>query len=178
MRMKLPVRLVVGTLAALAIVVGYGSPASAQCYPNCVAGITIDDDTATPGQTLTATAFGLDAGTSASAVVNSAPISLGSKTVAANGTVSFSFVVPADFTGAHSVTITGTSNGRRVDLTARFTVTAAGVVTVPPTVRPGGPLARTGTDSALPLARIGVALLALGGLAGYFTSRRRLAPPT
>jgi len=171
MNLKRRVQLVVGAIVGVAVFAALGSAASAQCYPNCVAALTIDDPTATPGQTLTATATGLDPFTSASGVVNSDPIALGSKQVASNGTVAFSFVVPADYTGVHTVRVNGVSNGRAVTLTANFTVSS--VVPVATTVARSTPLARTGDDSVVPLAQIGVGLLALGGAAGYVTRRRR-----
>jgi LPXTG-motif cell wall-anchored protein len=48
--------------------------------------------------------------------------------------------------------------------------------TAPPQVAAEA-LARTGSDSSIPLARIGVSLVALGGLAVLFARRRRHASP-
>lgn len=159
----------------LAVLVGAaGGQAGAQtdprCYPvvtaDCPAGATISDTTAVPGQSLTVTATGLDPGTSASAVAQSTPISLGTKTVAANGSVSFTFTVPADFEpGAHSVTITGTKAGAPTTLTVNFTVVGQAAA--------GSDLVRTGSDSSVPMTQIGIALLAAGGAAVYVAKRKR-----
>jgi len=157
-----------GTVAAT------GTASAQTCYPNCTAAITISATVVPPGAELTVTATGLDAGTTATGTLNSTPVALGSKTVSANGSVFFTFKVPLDFTGQHSVTVQGISNGRPVTLSVSFrvvTAEAGGAVT-----RPGNTLARTGSDSAIPATSVGIALLGAGATAIYVSKRRRRAP--
>lgn len=164
----------------LAGVIGMGGAAEAQstdprCYPvvtaECPAAITISDTTVVIGESVTATATGLDPNTPATGTANSTPLPLGTKTVSNAGTVSFTFAVPADFeAGPHSVTVTGIKNGASTTLVVGFTVSAAGVT---PTTAGNNSLPRTGDDSSLPLTQGGVALLALGGGAVYVAKRHK-----
>jgi hypothetical protein len=164
--------LLVGGLTFAAIF-GLADAAAAQaddprCYPvvtaDCPAGITLDDVTVVPGEPVTINLTGLDPGSQASGVVTSTPVSLAPKTVAADGSVSFTFVVPTDFEpGTHTVTINAVKNSAPITLTATFTVVApAGAGAIP----------RTGDDTSLPLGRIAIALVAAGGGAVYLARRR------
>jgi len=168
--------LLVGTAAAT------GTASAQSTYPTTRQSITISDPTAFPGQELTATATDLDPGTSATGTLNSTPIALGTKIVPASGTVSFSFRVPSDFVGAHSVTIQGTRNGAPITLNVPFTVAATdgGTGGTGGTgTQPRGNLVRTGAGSTLPLGQAGIALLAIGGGAVCVAKRRRrVAAPT
>jgi len=161
--------------------------ASAQgaCYPACTLEITINATVAVPGQALSVTVGGLDADTSATGILNSTPVALGSKVVPASGAVTFDFTVPADFIGAHSVTVQGTRSGAGVTLNVPFNVVAGGVVAVPVVAAPvpnatapGGSLARTGTSGSLPLAQAGITLVATGAGALYLARRRRRTSTT
>jgi len=158
--------------------------AQAACYPNCTSAITINDPEAVPGQALSVTVNGLDPGTVATGTLNSTPVPLGSKIVAASGAVTFDFTVPADFIGAHSVTVQGFRNGAAASLVVPFNVVAAAVAVpvvaapAPKATASGGNLARTGTSSSLPLGQAGITLVATGAGALYLARRRRRASTT
>jgi len=172
--------LVLGTAATTGT-----ASAQAACYPNCTLGITINDPEAVPGQALSVTVGGFDPDTIATGTLNSTPVPLGSKIVAASGAVTFDFTVPADFIGAHSVTVQGFRGGAAVSLVVPFNVVAGGVVAVPvvaapvpKATAPGGSLARTGTSGSLPLAQAGITLVATGAGALFLARRRRRASTT
>ena len=79
-----------------------------------------------PGQTLSIVGGGFAPGDVVTAVANSTPVTIGTATASASGTVAFSWTVPADFAaGAHTLTL---SVGGAVIASAPFTVTAAAVL--------------------------------------------------
>jgi LPXTG-motif cell wall-anchored protein len=132
--------------------------------------VTGSDSTVTPGEPVTVTGHNLDPGSSATADLNSVTVALGAKTVASDGTVSYTVTIPSNFSGAHNITIHGLSNGLPVDLVFNFTVAAQ---TSPGGSTGGGAIPRTGSDSTLPMTGAGIALLAAGAGAVYVSRRRR-----
>lgn len=151
-----------------------------RCYPvvtsDCPADVTISDTTVTTGESVTATGTGLDPGTPATGTANSTPLALGTKTVDAAGTVSFTFTVPADFeNGAHSVVIQGVKNGAPTTLTVNFTVSGAQGATTTTTRAGSGTIPRTGDDSTVPMTSVAIGLLAAGSGVVYLAKRRRAA---
>lgn len=129
---------------------------------------TVSDTTPAPGEPLTVHFEGFDPNTSVSGQLNSAPVPLGTKTTSATGAVDFTFTVPTTFAPGetHTVTATGTRGGQPLTLTASFTVAGQAAAGAVPT---------TGSSSSLPLSRVGIALVAVGGIAVYLSRRRRLA---
>ncbi|WP_449277112.1 Ig-like domain repeat protein [Leucobacter sp. GX24907] len=103
---------------------GSDAEQSVQTLDHSAAQITIDGEK--PGEVTAGTRVVLQAGpfaegTKVSATVHSDPIELGTKTVDANGSVSFAWSVPADFRGDHQIVFT-TDGGTEVS--ADFTVVA------------------------------------------------------
>ncbi len=119
---------------------------------------------AVQGGSVTFVGTGFTAGEKVGAVVNSDPVDLGSFTVAADGTLSIGWRVPADFAvGAHTIVIT-LADGTTV--TGSFTVTAAAVAS--------GNAALATTGAELPLAMVALALM-LVVAGGVIAARRRRA---
>ena len=106
--------------------------------------------------------------------LNSEPVLLGTATADAAGVARMSATIPANTAlGAHTIVAQGTGvrrhaadahrqhqrgGGRRLGHAARV-----------------GRLPRTGDDSSLPLARIGLALAAVGGVITAVAAKRRKA---
>jgi LPXTG-motif cell wall-anchored protein len=158
--------LLVLTVAAAALL-GGATTSSAQA-PAYNGAAVLNDSTADPGQTLTITATGCAPGFQATGTVNGLNIPLGPATVNPNGTVTFSFTVPA---GTPAGTYTASVNcGAASVLGVTFTVNPASTGSVG-----GGSIPRTGDDSSVPLAQVGVALLALGCGAVFVAKRRHAA---
>jgi hypothetical protein len=151
-------------------VVALAAPAAAQQYPPAINSLTVSDTTPTPGQTITIEArtcepggtvtFFLDSVTLASAVADSAGVATVQATIPAGTTL-----------GAHTITATCTApDGSALTLSAAITVVpAAGA----PTGGGAGALPRTGQDSSLPLARVGLGLAAIGGVLTAVAAKRR-----
>ncbi len=86
--------------------------------------VSLSSTQVTPGQALTITGTGFDAGELIAATVHSDPVSLPAQTAYADGTVVFTWVVPADFeAGSHSIVLTR-ADGTEITA-AYFTVAAA-----------------------------------------------------
>ncbi|KTR86116.1 Ig-like domain-containing protein [Leucobacter chromiiresistens] len=85
--------------------------------------ITLSATEVHPSDTLTITGTGFLPEETVSAEVHSQPVSLGSATADAEGTVVFTFAVPADFAlGTHTALLTGAQSGQ---VSAEFTVVSA-----------------------------------------------------
>ncbi|MEP6697931.1 MAG: LPXTG cell wall anchor domain-containing protein [Pseudonocardiales bacterium] len=134
------------------------------------------------GAKQTVTGFGFSAKEKVSGVLHSGPVSLGSVSANASGTVVVTFTVPATLAaGRHTVVLTGATSG--LSSTATFIVTATAVApgtTPSPTVpAPAGSgtqgLANSGLNGqqALLFAWIGLACVLVGSGALYFGRRRR-----
>lgn len=156
-----------GALVALAL----AAPAGAQQYPPAQNSLTISDTTPTPGQTVSITAQTYTG--SVTITMNSEPVVLGSATADSSGVANLSATIPANAAlGTHTLVATGTgADGAPLTLTLSFTVVAAdgsgsGAA---------GGLPRTGDDSSLPLARVGLGLAAAGGVITAVAAKRRKA---
>jgi|GEM_PF-4837676 len=98
---------------------------------------------------------------------------IGSTTSGADRSFSVDVVLPADATtGSISAKQVGDSTDPFVGCTNVAGLTIVAPATVTPEVTP---LARTGSNSTMPLARLGIGLLAAGGLALLVAKRRRSA---
>lgn len=104
-------------------------------------------------------------GTAVSFEFHSTPVALGTATAGPDGTLTFTFAVPAVEPGVHTVTA---SAGGTVVASAAFTVAASAA----PAADPAAALASTGTDVSTAPLLLALALL-LGG-AGLVAVRRRM----
>jgi hypothetical protein len=138
-------------------------------------GATVSPASASPGSALTVSGWGFMPNEAVNGTLNSDPVELGTETAAADGTVTFEFVLPADLEpGAHEVTLVGTESGVVVAVGVDVVDTQPGPTTVTPTggTTTGDPsleLPRTGTNGGVLL--VGTTLLALGA-ALVFAGRR------
>ena len=124
---------------------------------------------------------GLTPGSAVTVTIHSEPIVLATGFADADGNFSQYVTVPADTpAGSHAITVTGTDvNGAPIERSLYFSLDANGVVTAisstgptpDPTLGNGG-LPTTGSNDA-PLVAVGAGLLAIGGAAAAFASRRR-----
>ncbi len=161
-------RLLAGAVAIGALLVFVALPAGGQGYvePN---NLTRSGEACAPGGDLTLTADGAAPGTDVTFIFDGPPqVVLGVVTADANGVAVLDGAWPDDVTpGFYDVSATGTEDeldgGGELELIASVECGFAGA--------PAGSLPRTGSDS-LPWVRIGVVLVALGGVV-LLTSRRR-----
>ncbi|MEJ5255410.1 MAG: hypothetical protein WHS89_08685 [Acidimicrobiales bacterium] len=155
------------SMALLALVfglVGLAAPAHAQDYPP-QPGITVDKPNVSPGGTVTVSGQGCSSGASVSIQFNGQTVA--TATAGQDGSFSASITVPAG-TPAGTYQITAVNCTTQV-LSTSITVGGATTPTTAPSVLP-----RTGSDATGTLARVGVALVAVGGLLA-FAARRRTA---
>jgi LPXTG-motif cell wall-anchored protein len=156
------------TMAAGLVVMGFmamafvmGPTADAQEYLGCQA--VLSDTTPDPGQTVTVSGTGAAAGDTVTARLNGSTI--GSGTADSGGSFSFPATIPAGTAaGTATVNVDCGPNGGVAGVT--ITVSAA---------RGGGGVATTGSNSTLPLTKLGLSLVVVGGLFVAFSRRRRVA---
>jgi len=162
-------RLMAGVVALGALLVFVGPPADAQTYggtrPNA---LTRSSESCAPGGPLTLTVEGALPATDVTFIFDGPPrVVLGIATANADGVAVLQTAWPDSATpGFHNVTAQGVDDeagAAPLELTSNV---QCGLVA-------GEPLARTGSDS-LPWVRIGVVLVALGGIV-LLTSRKRYA---
>lgn len=158
-------RLVAGTVVATALLLFVAVPADAQyAVPTSLT----SSDGCTPGAPVTLTVQGAAPGTDVTFIFQSDPVVIGIATADANGTAVLHTTWPVNASsGLHTVVAQGIGgdsvNPGPLDLSIEVTCAPAAA----------GSLARTGSDS-LPWVRVGVVLVALGGIL-LLTSRRRHA---
>src|SRR5262245_17845265 len=165
-----------GLIAAVALaVVAMAAPAGAQQYPPAVNSLTISDTTPTPGQTISIECRTFATGSTATVTLFSDPVVLGSAIADAAGVFALQATIPADTPlGHHTITAEGTApDGSPLSLSVSLTV-------VPAQAGAGagngnGNLPRTGSDSSIPLAKLGLGMLAIGGIATAIAAKRRKA---
>ena len=159
-----------GALAVLAM----AAPAAAQQYPPAVNSLTVSDTTPSPGQTITIQGQTFAQGATATVVLNSDPVTLGSATANAAGQIVLQATIPTDTPlGSHTLVASGQApNGQTLSLSLAIEVVPAqggGTGTS------GGNLPRTGDSTSLPLAKVGLGLLAVGGVIYSIAAKRRKA---
>jgi hypothetical protein len=164
------------TAAVIALVLA-AAPAGAQQYPPAENSLIISDTTPTPGQTISIEAKTFTAGTEVTITLNSDPVVLGAPTANEGGVAGLSATIPSTVPlGSHTIVATGTgADGAPLTLTASITVVADGAGSGSGGGSGSGSLPRTGDDSSLPLARIGLALAAAGGVITAVAAKRRKA---
>lgn len=162
--------------AALAIVL-LAAPAAAQQYPPAVNSLTISDTTPTPGQTITIEGRTFASGSSVTVTMESDPVTLGSATADDAGVFTLQATIPVDTSlGQHTITAAGQApDGSPLVLSATITVVQAdGAGGAADTdADASGALPRTGDDTSLPLAKLGLGLLVVGGLVTAIAAKRR-----
>lgn len=172
-----------------AIWVQWVAPAGAQTpspnsnYQGCQA--FVSDVTVVPGQTVTISGSGANSGDVVAVQLSGTPGNIGSGTADATGNFSFPVTIPdAIAPGVHTFSVPCGPDGG----VASLTITVSGPGTGPGTTSGGGvgngsattsvgsgSLPRTGTDNVIPLVKLGIAFVALGGLILAATRRRRWA---
>ena len=161
---------------ALVLVGLMAAPAAAQQYPPETNIITVSVTCPTPGEALTVSAQTFAPGAEVTVSLEPTPTVLGTAMANGDGVATLDVTIPADATpGAHTITAVGlsaagTEAGATLDLNAAITV--CGPEGAAP-VEAAGPLPRTGDDTSIPLAKIGLALAALGGILTAFAAKRR-----
>ncbi len=167
-----------GLIAATALaVVAFAAPAGAQQYPPAVNFLTISDTTPTPGQTVTITAGTFASGSSVTVTLFSDPVVLASSTADASGRIALQATIPTNTPlGAHTVTVDGTApDGTPLSLSASIQVVPAEGAAGGGSGSGSSNLPRTGDDTSIPLAKVGLALAAVGGLITAIAAKRRKA---
>jgi hypothetical protein len=152
-------RLLVLSLAAFAL---FTATAGAGVYPPPDDSIVVDDPSVEAGQTVNVTAQCFEAGSTVDFSV--AGTSVGTAVANADGVATFAYAVPSGTTGDVVVTATGTGCSGE-PLVLGVTLTVAGAA---PTALPA-----TGSSSSLPMARVALSLLAVGGLMAFAGRWRR-----
>jgi large repetitive protein len=137
--------LLIGALVAAAGSVALAPTAGAQNYGGCNA--TVSDTTPNPGQTVTVSGSGADADATVTASISGTEV--GSGTADADGEFSFSVTVPATASGTVTLSVSGGAN----DGFDSVTLTVGSAL-----------LPATGSNDTLPMTRIALGALAIGGL--------------
>jgi LPXTG-motif cell wall-anchored protein len=126
--------------------------------------ITVDDSTVSPGQVVKVSGTGCAPGSTVTLQFVGPPAGTPVNTTAgSDGSFSGNVTIPTNATaGANSIRATCGSLVQNVTVTVSVGGTG---------------LARTGTDSSLPLTTIGIGLVAAGGFVVLIARRRRVASP-
>ena len=170
-------RAVIAGLVTVATLVLFAPAAGAQ-YSNVAAvSVTNPTDTCSPGRDITATAVGFAFFNTVTFRFNGQVIGTAQADGEGNATLTVPYPDGVD-PGTYQLTATGLSavDNETVTVTADIECLPS---TTPTTAGPGGtgtaagPLPRTGSDSTGVLFRVGIVLVAAGGLLVLSTRRRR-----
>jgi LPXTG-motif cell wall-anchored protein len=164
--------------AAIMTVVLLAAPAAAQQYPPAVNSLTVGCPTPTAGDTVGIEGRTFAAGSAVSITLPTSSVVVGTATADASGAVALEVTIPATTArGANTISAAGQApDGTPLSVSASITVAdgcraaAAGV-----TDRSSGPLPKTGDDSSIPLAKLGLVLAAIGGVITAMAAKRRKA---
>lgn len=139
--------------------------------PSALAGGSGPQPSATVnGDSVTVTTTGCDPASSVSAELTKDGATVATKTGTASGTGDASIVFSGLSAGTYSAEVTCNVGGTpRTQVLGNLVVQAASATTV----AAGGALPDTGSDSSLPLARLGIVLVAAGGVAIFAGQKRR-----
>jgi len=169
-----PLRFVITAILAVAAAFLLSGTASAQSYSQPQPTASASATTVVEGNSLTVTGSGLTPGDQVTATVNPGGRSLGTKTVGANGVVSFTFSTAGFGPGNFTVRLTSPLG---VSLSVPFTVVSAspaGFASGPPSGGSSGSgLAFTGAAAVIPISIAGLALVGLGAGAVIMSRRRQ-----
>jgi LPXTG-motif cell wall-anchored protein len=167
------------TIAAAALGVALmAAPAGAQQYPPAVNTVTVGCPTPAPGETVALQARTFAAGAAVTFTLASDATVIATASADASGAVSVQATIPAATAeGGHTITAAGQApDGSTLSTSANITVTAGGCgAATDPATEPSGNLPRTGDDSSISLAKLGLALAALGGIITAIAAKRRKA---
>ena len=165
----------IATLMLLAVVMlGLAGPSTAAPpYGTGVLTITISITNPGPGQTITITITGAGQFDTIIIVIHSAPVTLGTFTASANGSLSAPVTIPSSFSGAHTIVATDQQTGlsTSIPITIGATVPGNGSSTVPgngsSTLAGNGSstVPGNGSSDAGGLPNTGAAVMGLGALA-------------
>jgi LPXTG-motif cell wall-anchored protein len=158
-------RMLVAAVMTLGIL---AAPAAAQQYPPADNSITVSDTSVTPGQTIDITVRHCEPGSTASFTLTSDPVDLGTAVADEAGVASLSATIPENTSlGRHTITARGG------DLALRAAIPVDPAAAGGAAGGPGGALPRTGDNSSIPLARVGLGLAAVGGVLTALAAKRR-----
>jgi LPXTG-motif cell wall-anchored protein len=157
------------------VLVAVAAPAAAQQYPPAVNSLVCSDTTPTPGQTISVEARTFAGGAEVSFTLAPDNAVVATATADAAGVVATGVTIPAGTTpGEHTLTASGAApDGSTLKVTCALTV--VGADEADGDAVPSGALPRTGDDSSLPLAKLGLALAAIGGVITAVAAKRRKA---
>jgi LPXTG-motif cell wall-anchored protein len=157
------------------VIVAMAAPAAAQQYPPAVNSFTVSDTTPTPGQTITGEARTFAAGATVTITLGAEAVDVASGPADGAGVATMPITIPADTAlGANTLTASGDApDGSTLTLTVRLNVVSADGAG--DDAGATGSLPRTGDDSSIPLAKIGLALAAIGGVITAVAAKRRKA---
>ena len=161
-------------VAAMTVVL-MAAPAAAQQYPPSVNSITVGCRTPAPGESISVEARTFAAG--AEVTVSLGSTAVGTAAADQSGAVALQVTIPAGTAkGANSITAAGQgADGAPLSLSTQISVANGCHAATPPAAAPAGALPKTGDDSSIPLARLGVALAAVGGVITAVAAKRRKA---
>ena len=160
------IRRLVG-LAILSVLAAAGLgalPAAAQTdnYQGC--GAVLSDVTVDPGQTINVSGDGAAPGATVTATLDGTTV-IGNGTADSSGVYSFSATIPANTSGgSHTIGVNCGPGGGVQGITIEVSAARAGG---------GGAVATTGSDSTIPLTKLAIALIVVGGVTVAFARRRR-----
>jgi hypothetical protein len=144
------------------------SPARAQQYPPQPASLEASAQAVVPGGPVTFTAEGFGANTTVTFTLFSTPVELGKALANANGVATLTARIPLDTPlGNHTVKATG------VDPQGRPLTVSVPLVVASRVENGRAVFARTGSSNAAPIARAGVAAVAVGALLALVARKRR-----
>lgn len=163
--------------AAVMAVLFMAAPAAAQQYPPAVNSLTVSDTTPTPGQTITIEGRTFAGGATVTVTLSSEPVVLGSAAADPSGVVTLQGTIPASTPlGQHTITAVGQApDGSELTVSVSINVVAADGADGADDDPAGGALPRTGDDSSIPLAKVGIVLAAIGGVITAIAAKRRKA---
>ncbi len=149
-----------GSMVTLVITDAAGNSSDPISFRIGLPSITLQSLSLNPGETQVAFGTGFQPGETVNAVLRSEPVNLGVQIADANGSVTFTFTIPASIeAGAHSVTLSGLQSG---SVSAEFSVATR--------------LAVTGSSDQLGATGWATAgLFVLGGALALAARRRRSA---
>lgn len=140
---------------------------TALCSP-----LSVSNSSPTAGDTVTVSGTAATAGATIVIVLNDTDV-LGNTTSAGDRTFTIDVVIPADLVG--SASLQAFQLGDDTDPVVGCPSQVAGIEILAPPVAETAPLARTGSNSTLPLTRLGFGLVAAGGLVILVSRRRKSA---
>jgi hypothetical protein len=144
------------------------APPSDDNYTALCSPLSVSNANPAAGDTVTVSGTAATAGATIVIVLNNSDV-LGNTTSAADRTFSVPVTIPADASGA--ITLQAFQLGDNTDPVVGCPSQVADLSILAPIA--AEPLARTGTNSTLPLTRLGFGLVAAGGLVILVTRRRK-----